>query len=59
MAQVRRDCRILGLAVEPVCPVESNPPEPQCAPRPGVARIRVLRADGNAAAAGASVGSAP
>lgn len=34
----------------PVCPVERIPPDPQCAPRPGPARIRVLRGDGATAA---------
>ncbi len=31
----------------PVCPVERIPPDPFCAPRPGPARIQVLRADGS------------
>ena len=38
----------------PVCPVERIPPDPLCVPRPGVARIRVLRSDGSAAAEVAS-----
>lgn len=36
----------------PVCPVERIPPDPQCAPRPGAARIRLLRSDGVVAAQG-------
>ncbi len=36
----------------PVCPVERIPPDPACAPRPGPARIRLLRADGALVAEG-------
>jgi len=36
----------------PVCPVERIPPDPQCAPRPGAARIRILWSDGVVAAQG-------
>jgi hypothetical protein len=34
----------------PVCPVERIPPDPQCAPRPGAADIRLVAADGSVAA---------
>lgn len=34
----------------PVCPVERIPPDPACAPRPGPAAVRLLRADGAVAA---------
>jgi hypothetical protein len=30
----------------PVCPVERNPPDPLCAPRPGPARIDLVGSDG-------------
>ena len=30
----------------PVCPVERNPPDPRCAPRPGPARIDLVGSDG-------------
>ncbi|HEX7275893.1 MAG TPA: hypothetical protein VF244_00825 [Acidimicrobiales bacterium] len=30
----------------PVCPVESDPPDPACAPRPGRATVELARADG-------------
>ncbi len=36
----------------PVCPVERIPPDPQCAPRPGVADIRLVRPNGTVAAQG-------
>jgi hypothetical protein len=36
----------------PVCPVERVPPDPQCAPRGGAARITLVRADGAVAASG-------
>jgi len=36
----------------PVCPVERIPPDPQCSPRPGAARIQVVRADGGVVAEG-------
>jgi len=35
----------------PVCPVESIPPDPACAPRPGPADIELVRPDGSVAAA--------
>jgi hypothetical protein len=35
-----------------VCPVEQNPPDPACAPRPGPAHIQLVRADGTIAAQG-------
>ena len=34
----------------PVCPVESLPPDPACAPRPGSADIELVRPDGTVAA---------
>ena len=34
----------------PVCPVERDPPEPACAPRPGPATVEVTRADGSVVA---------
>ncbi len=34
----------------PVCPVESVPPDPACAPRPGRATVELTRADGVVAA---------
>lgn len=36
----------------PVCPVERIPPDPQCAPRPGVADIQLVRPNGTVAAQG-------
>ena len=30
----------------PVCPVETDPPDPACAPRPGPATVELARADG-------------
>jgi len=36
----------------PVCPVEQNPPDPACAPRPGTAEIRLVRRNGSVAAEG-------
>jgi hypothetical protein len=34
----------------PTCPVERIPPDPQCAPRPGPADVRLLQPDGSVAA---------
>jgi len=42
------------VAFSPVCPVEKVPPDPACAPRPGAARITLLRPDGSVAAQGAA-----
>jgi hypothetical protein len=33
----------------PTCPVERNPPDPQCRPRPLAARLRIARSGGSGA----------